>query len=101
MVPSQEEFLTFSKFRIDNNTLNGTNLYALWNLEMSNTFGTVTRFDFVNFFTLEDGIIWTLRFANIAIDAFICDCQRHEGFLNSNRTQYTPIEYWLGRFFCC
>ena len=89
VIPSQEEFLTFSTFWIDNNTLNGTDLDALWNLEVSNTFGTVIRFDFVNFFSLVDGIIWALRLANIAIDAFICDYQCHNRCLNTKRTQFT------------
>ena len=89
MIPSQKEFFTFSMSRIDNNALNRTDFDALRNLEVSNTFGTVIRFDFVNFFSLVDGIIWALRLANIAIDAFICDYQCHNRCLNTKRTQFT------------
>ena len=89
VIPSQKEFLTFSPFRIDNNTLDGTDLDALWNLKVSNTLGTVTRFDFVNFFALVDGVIGALRLANIAIDAFICDYQCHKKYLNTKRTRDT------------
>ena len=89
MIPSEEELLTFNTFRIDNNALDGTDLDTLWNFEMPNTFGTVMRFDFVNFFSLVDGIIWALRLANIAIDAFICDYQCHKRCLDTKRTQYT------------
>ena len=89
MIPSQKAFFTFNMSRIDNNALNRTDFDALRDLKVSNTFGAVIRFDFVNFFSLVDGIIWALRLANIAIDAFICDYQCHKRCLDTKRTQYT------------
>ena len=89
MIPSQKEFFTFSMSWIDNNALDRTDFDALRNLEVSNTFGAVIWFDFVNFFSLVDGIIWALGLTNIAIDAFVCDDQCHKMCLITKRTRYT------------
>ena len=45
---------------------------------MPDTLGTQCRIDFVNFNTLRDRAIGTLRLTYIAVDAFVCNNKSHE-----------------------
>ena len=46
---------------------------ALWLIMMSNAFGTQIWIDLINQLAHINGFIWAYRFANITIDAFICN----------------------------
>jgi hypothetical protein len=54
-----------------------TEALTLWFVEVPNAFGAQIGVDLVNVFAHEDGLVWTDRFAHIAIDAVFGDVQRH------------------------
>ena len=67
----------FRDVRIQRNTIYRTDLDTLGGLEMPYTFGAARRVDDVDFFALVNSIVRTFGFANVAVDTFVSDHQRH------------------------
>ena len=66
----------FRVIRNIRNAFHRTDFHTLWRIEVSDALGTFHGVDFVILDALVNCLVWTLRFANIAIDAFLGDLER-------------------------
>ena len=64
--------------RIYGDTFHRANFNALTALEVTDAFRAPGPVDFVNQLALVNGIVRALRLTHIAVDAFICDQERHD-----------------------
>jgi hypothetical protein len=76
--------VVLNPLRIIGNARDGTNLLALRGIEMPHTLSALIRIDLVDFRAHEDGFVWALRLADIAVDALIGNHECHIGFLMNN-----------------
>lgn len=79
----------FDEFRIKRDTVDRTHLLTLRLVKMTDAFRAFRRINLVNFYALIDGAIRALGFANVTVDAFVGDLQRH--FSN------TPVDEYPAR----
>lgn len=56
--------------RVTWDAIYGTHFLALWCVEMADAFGAFVGINFVDQFPLVNGLIGTLWFAHVAVDAF-------------------------------
>jgi hypothetical protein len=77
MVFVQQRVLRLHHIRVQWNAFNGAHLHALWLIKMSNTFGAFMGIDLVDLFTKINGLVGTLGFADITVDALTGDHQSH------------------------
>ena len=81
-------FIALYMLWIQQNAVYWTDLLALWFIIMSFTLSAKIRIDNINFFPLRNCTVRTLWFADIAIDAFFGNVQRHMStFSPSNNKQ--------------
>jgi hypothetical protein len=73
MVFGHQCILSFLPLWMQLNAVNRTNHLALWLIMVTDAFGTGVGVDDINRLTHKNGIIRTLRFADVAIDTFIGD----------------------------
>src|SRR5690606_32705074 len=90
-----EHILGFFPFRIDLNTLDRTDDLTLRLAMVPDAFGALGRVDFIEIHPHIDGFIGTLRFADVAVDAFIGNQQGHDSF--GVFSLDTPLVYANGR----
>jgi hypothetical protein len=69
--------IAFRVGRVQGDAVYRAHLLALRYFEMSHALGTTVRVNFINKFTLEDGVVWALWLTDIAVDAFISNNQGH------------------------
>ena len=67
----------FRVFFVNQDAINRTNLLTLRLIVVSDALRTEAGVDFVNFLTLRDCIIRAFRFAHVAVNALICNKERH------------------------
>ncbi|EKE18167.1 MAG: hypothetical protein ACD_10C00100G0001 [uncultured bacterium] len=63
--------------RILRNAIDRTDLHALRLVVVTDAFGALVGVDHIDLFPLGDCLIRALRFADVAVDAFVGDDQRH------------------------
>ena len=89
-------FLIQSLFRfhvlwVDRNASHGAHLNTLRLVKMPNAFRAFAGVNFINFWPKVNSLIGALRFAHIAIDAFVGNQQSHVGALEQkNMWNYLP-----------
>ena len=71
MVFFPERFPGFAVLRIDRNAGHRTDLNALRLVKMADTFGAFVRVNLVDFLAQVNRLVWALRLAHVAVDAFI------------------------------
>jgi hypothetical protein len=69
--------LGFNHIGVDRNALNRTDLHALGLAKMSNALCAFMRVDLIDLLPKVNGLFGTLGLTHIAIDALICDQERH------------------------
>ena len=69
---------------IERYAVHRADLHALGLVEMAHAFGAELRVYDVDLGALGDGAVGALRFANVAVDAFIGDDQGHDGSTSLN-----------------
>src|SRR5690606_1535774 len=70
-------FVRLTLVRIERNAINRADLLALRLAEMTDTLGTKVGVDLVDLLPLIDRAVRAFRLADIAVDAFIGNHQRH------------------------
>jgi len=70
-------FLVFFMIRVFRDAVYRADLDTLGNIEMAHAFGTQIGFDDIDFLSLGDRPVGTLRFTDIAINTFIGNYQSH------------------------
>jgi len=74
-------FVGFGVLRIDDDGIvDRADALTGWFIIMSDAFRTPIAVNFVNLIAHRDRLIRALRFAHIAINAFVCDQQGHDVF---------------------
>ena len=79
----EQVFLGLWPVMVLNNAICRAHQLALRFILGADALGALGRIDHVDFIALRDGAVRALRFANVAVDAFIADNQRHGVSLQS------------------
>jgi hypothetical protein len=74
---AEQQIACFGTRRIDRNTRHRAHLHALRFAKMADAFGTTVRVDFIDEFAHRDSTIRALRLADVAVDTFVGDDERH------------------------
>ena len=70
-------FAVFDMLRVYRYAGHRTDLYALWRLKMTDTFGTFVRINLVDFDSHEDRAVRAFGLADVAINALVRNGQCH------------------------
>jgi hypothetical protein len=68
-----EKFFSFDVVGVLGDAIHRADLNALRLVIVTDAFGALAGVDFINLGTLRNGFVGTLRFANVAVDAFVGD----------------------------
>jgi hypothetical protein len=77
LVLRPEQVIVLRMLGILGNAIDRANFYALRRIIVANALGALGRVNHVDLVALRNGTVRALRLANVAVDAFITDNQRH------------------------